>query len=230
MDHLSPLVGMLSNMQVFIISLLLFIMFRREVKPQPIDTPNPTLHFVCNGFFFQPFWTVYFFFFFNDHKWSNGPLSIYHVVGREWPSGQSAGLWVGRPGFESWMGHYVVALSKSLHSPCFVFSDKNSKVAPRLGGIKQNIFHLLILTFGIKSLHSPCFVFSDKNSKVAPRLGGIKQNIFHLLILTFGIPTNLLCNIMTWWAISTKWTLGVTVCSYDQKCNMIVNDSTRYLL
>ena len=34
---------------------------------------------------------------------------------REWPSGQSAGLWVGRPGFKSWMGHYVVALSKSLH-------------------------------------------------------------------------------------------------------------------
>ena len=46
------------------------------------------------------------------------------VSGREWPSGQSAGLWVGRPGFKSWMGHYVVALSKSLHSPCFVFSDK----------------------------------------------------------------------------------------------------------
>ena len=55
MDHLSPLVGMLSNMQVFIISLLLFIMFRREVKPQPIDTPSPTLHFVCNGFFFSHF-------------------------------------------------------------------------------------------------------------------------------------------------------------------------------
>ena len=47
-----------------------------------------------------------------------------YSVGREWPSGQSAGLWVGRPGFKSWMGHYVVALSKSLHSPCFVFSDK----------------------------------------------------------------------------------------------------------
>ena len=46
------------------------------------------------------------------------------LVRREWPSGQSAGLWVGRPGFKSWMGHYVVALSKSLHSPCFVFSDK----------------------------------------------------------------------------------------------------------
>ena len=45
-------------------------------------------------------------------------------VRREWPSGQSAGLWAGRPGFKSWMGHYVVALSKSLHSPCFVFSDK----------------------------------------------------------------------------------------------------------
>ena len=137
---------MLTNMQVFTISLLLFIMFRREVKPQPIDTPSPTLHFVCNGFFFQPFWTVYFFFFFNDHKRSNGPLSIY------------------------------------------------------------------------------------QNSKMAPRLGGIKQNIFHLLILTLGIPTNLLCNTITWWAISTKWTLGVTVCYYDQKCNMIVNDSTRYLL
>ena len=25
-------------------------------------------------------------------------------VRREWPSGQSAGLWVGRPGFKSWMG------------------------------------------------------------------------------------------------------------------------------
>ena len=50
----------------------------------------------------------------------------------EWPSGQSAGLWVGRPGFESWMGHYVVALSKSLHSPCFVFSDKTLSRRSRL--------------------------------------------------------------------------------------------------
>ena len=53
-------------------------------------------------------------------------------VWREWPSGQSAGLWVGRPGFESWMGHYVVALSKSLHSPCFVFSDKTLSRRSRL--------------------------------------------------------------------------------------------------
>ena len=54
------------------------------------------------------------------------------LVRREWPSGQSAGLWVGRPGFESWMGHYVVALSKSLHSPCFVFSDKTLSRRSRL--------------------------------------------------------------------------------------------------
>ena len=54
------------------------------------------------------------------------------ILGREWPSGQSAGLWVGRPGFESWMGHYVVALSKSLHSPCFVFSDKTLSRRSRL--------------------------------------------------------------------------------------------------
>ena len=53
-------------------------------------------------------------------------------VRREWPSGQSTGLWVGRPGFESWMGHYVVALSKSLHSPCFVFSDKTLSRRSRL--------------------------------------------------------------------------------------------------
>ena len=44
----------------------------------------------------------------------------------------SAGLWVGWPGFESWMGHYVVALSKSLHSPCFVFSDKTLSRRSRL--------------------------------------------------------------------------------------------------
>ena len=50
----------------------------------------------------------------------------------EWSSGLSAGLWVGRPGFESWPGHYVVALSKPLHSPCFVFSDKTLSRRSRL--------------------------------------------------------------------------------------------------
>ena len=44
----------------------------------------------------------------------------------------SAVLWVGRPGYESWMGHYVVALSKSLHSLCFVFSDKTLSRRSRL--------------------------------------------------------------------------------------------------
>ena len=53
-------------------------------------------------------------------------------VRREWSSGLSAGLWVGRPGFESWPGHYVVALSKPLHSPCFVFSDKTLSRRSRL--------------------------------------------------------------------------------------------------
>ena len=51
---------------------------------------------------------------------------------REWSSGLSAGLWVGRPGFESWPRHYVVALSKPLHSPCFVFSDKTLSRRSRL--------------------------------------------------------------------------------------------------
>ena len=37
----------------------------------------------------------------------------------------------------------------------------------------------------------------------------------HLLILTYGISTNLVRNIISWWAISTKWSLGVTMCSYD---------------
>ena len=55
MDHLSPLVGMLCNMQVFIISLLLYITFRMEVKPQADDTPSTTLHLICRGFFFGPF-------------------------------------------------------------------------------------------------------------------------------------------------------------------------------
>ena len=53
-------------------------------------------------------------------------------VRREWSSGLSAGLWVGRPGFESWPRHYVVALSKPLHSPCFVFSDKTLSRRSRL--------------------------------------------------------------------------------------------------
>ena len=57
---------------------------------------------------------------------------VHELTRREWPSGQSAGLWVGRPGFKSWMGHYVVALSKSLHSPCFVFSDKTLSRRSRL--------------------------------------------------------------------------------------------------
>ena len=57
--------------------------------------------------------------------------SLYDVR-REWSSGLSAGLWVGRPGFESWPGHYVVALSKPLHSPCFVFSDKTLSRRSRL--------------------------------------------------------------------------------------------------
>ena len=67
---------------------------------------------------------------------------------REWPSGQSAGLWVGRPRFESWMGHYVVALSKSLHSPCFVFSDKTLSRRSRLlqgfgvGDVNCRVFNL----------------------------------------------------------------------------------------
>ena len=60
-DHLSPLVGILSNMQVFIISLLLYISFRGEVKPQANDTPSTRLHLVCRGFF-RPFWTLHFFF------------------------------------------------------------------------------------------------------------------------------------------------------------------------
>ena len=29
-----------------------------------------------------------------------------------------------RPGFKSWLGHDVVTLSKTLHSHCFVFSDR----------------------------------------------------------------------------------------------------------
>ena len=75
------------------------------------------------------------------HSWLLGKLSLsafrgmfrdQYSVRREWPSGQSAGLWVGQPGFESWMGHYVVALSKSLHSPCFVFSDKTLSRRSRL--------------------------------------------------------------------------------------------------
>ena len=61
MDHLSPLVGMLSNMQVFIISLLLYITFRMEVKPQADDTPSTTLHLVCRGFFFLAFLNSTFF-------------------------------------------------------------------------------------------------------------------------------------------------------------------------
>ena len=36
----------------------------------------------------------------------------------------SAKLWVGRPEFKSWLGHDVVSLSKTLHSHCFVFSDR----------------------------------------------------------------------------------------------------------
>ena len=67
----------------------------------------------------------------NAEKFQNSS-SFLHLVRREWPSGQSAGLWVGRPGFKSWMGHYVVALSKSLHSPCFVFSDKTLSRRSRL--------------------------------------------------------------------------------------------------
>ena len=43
---------------------------------------------------------------------------------------------------------------------------------------------------------------------MALRQGGIKRKKSHLLILTFGISTNSVCNIITWWAISTKWTLG----------------------
>ena len=66
---------------------------------------------LCDGLAFHP-------------RGSNDTPGHFILRRREWPSGQSAGLWAGRPGFKSWMGHYVVALSKSLHSPCFVFSDK----------------------------------------------------------------------------------------------------------